>query len=64
MPIDARVRRRLFFVSTSVGVLSILVLLTRTAADPDARVRNAVMLVALVAFGILIVLELRKGRRR
>jgi hypothetical protein len=63
MPMKPNSRRKWFFASTSLGVLSILVLLARTATDPDARVRTAVMLIALAAFCTLIVLEVRKGRR-
>ena len=60
---DSRSRRRLFFVSSSVGMVSILVLIARTARDPEARFPNAMMLVALVAFAVLVWLQWRNGRR-
>ena len=61
---QSRLRRRLFFAAMSVGVVSILMLLARTASDPDALIRRGAMIVGLAAFGVLIAIELRKGRSR
>lgn len=60
---NPRARRRLFFGSASFTALTLVFLLVRTLRKPDWVLPTAAFLVALIGLGILVVFEIRAGRR-